>query len=164
MTVKDHFDHRPLLSDVEAGGQLRSVSDSGFQDRGIRKIAAFRTGARGAIAIPETVFALKRGNFAECSSFEDLTCEGAFRLDRILQSVFMGSSRVRMTIHPNVSVIDGSSLIGIHQNAVSISCQNTLFRIVENGFLKSRDESVIFRSLGSCTSVVISRCGVVLRP
>jgi hypothetical protein len=93
---------------------------------------AFRKSGLMAIAIPESVFVLKRGSFAECNELQEATYEGSSRLDRILDNAFIWSSQVRMSVPPSVMVIKGSALIGIPQWALSIS-QGALFRIGEGG-------------------------------
>jgi hypothetical protein len=117
----------------ESGSRLERIEESAFCESGLK-----------SIVIPSSVVVLGKESFYWCKSLESITFENGSQLERIEDSVFRESGLRSIAIQPCVNFIDGSALVGVHLDSISISPSNERFRLREY-CLESSDGSAIFR-------------------
>jgi hypothetical protein len=134
----------------ESGSRLERIEESAFSHSGLT-----------SIVIPSSVVVVGKSCWSLCSSLESLIFESGSRLERIEESVFAWTRLRSMEIPPCVTFIDGSAFLAPSLTSISISPDNTAFRVRE-GALEDFEGSTIYRYFGTCHSVVVPSSVVVL--
>jgi hypothetical protein len=127
----------------EAGSRLERIEE-----------AAFAATALGYVVIPASVAVLGADSFSKCASLELVVFENGSRLERIEACAFYGAGLKAIEIPANVTFIGVSAFGEVHLDEISISPDNTTFRLREWA-LERLNGSVIFQYCGCCRSVVI---------
>jgi hypothetical protein len=149
---KESFRECKSLESVtfESGSRMERIEEYVFYESGLK-----------SILIPSSVFVLGNWSFRECNSLESVIFESGSRLERIGECAFYKSGLQSIEIPGRVTFIGGFAFARISLTSISVSPDNTRFRLREF-FLEDFDGSTIHRYFGSCRSIVIPSSVFVL--
>jgi hypothetical protein len=147
------FSNCDLLESIgfEPDSQLLSIGKSAFQGSALKWIV-----------IPKSVKVLSESSFEACNSLQSIGFEDDSQLITIDAFAFARSGLKSIVIPSSVEFIDGSAFIDVNFDHISMSNDDSSYRIVGN-FLQDVSGQALSRFFGNFESLIIAPFVSVLR-